>query len=300
VPIDTTPDHVAAAVPSIGAAATRWIDELGGGWVAPAWEVTRGGFATRQAGSRAAPSSSCSSRAPTTASRPASSTRYGAGIHHVTLKVPALLPAVATLEEAGLDLVDVSAEGGSWHEAFLGPSQVGGLIVQLAWSPRRRGLGRRSGRRPRPPAGRGAAAGPAADPPRPRRGGRVWRLLGAEVSREGEVLRVCWPDAPLDIEVVPGERARPLGLRMAGTPPLPADEIHGPRSWSRRAAEDRGRAAPGGPGPGGRGPGPGRGRGRPGITGSQPIDRLLVTSFGPDSRHHTPPSGAPAPGRQRS
>jgi hypothetical protein len=34
--ITSTPDHVAIAVPDIEAAAARWRDELGGGWV---WQL---------------------------------------------------------------------------------------------------------------------------------------------------------------------------------------------------------------------------------------------------------------------
>ena len=230
MPIDATPDHVAAAVPSIGAAAARWIDHLGGGWVAPAWEVAGGGFATRQA--RFAGGAKLELLEPRSDDGFATHflDRYGAGIHHVTLKVPALLPAVATLEEAGLALVDVTAEGEYWHEAFVRPSQVGGLIVQVAWS-RHDDDGWAAAMGTTPEAPRADAArllGPRLAHPDLDVAARVWRLLGAEVTRDDEVLTVRWPGAPLDIEVVAGERARPLGLRMAGTAPLPADEIHGP------------------------------------------------------------------------
>ena len=230
MPIDATPDHVAAAVPSIDAAAARWIDHLGGGWVAPAWEVAEGGFATRQA--RFAGGAKLELLEPRSRDGFASGFlgRYGAGIHHVTLKVPALLPAVAALEEAGLALVDVTAEGGYWHEAFVRPSQIGGMIVQLAWSKHDdRGWAAVFGatpEAPRPDAAR--LLGPRLAHPDLETAARVWRLLGAEVTRDDEVLTVRWPGAPLDIEVVAGERARPLGLRMTGTAPLPSDETHGP------------------------------------------------------------------------
>lgn len=230
MPIDATPDHVAAAVPSIGAAAARWIDHLGGGWVAPALEVASGGFATRQA--RFAGGAKLELLEPRGDDGFATRflDRYGAGIHHVTLKVPALLPAVAALEEAGLAVVDVVAEGDNWHEAFVRPSQVGGLIVQVAWAKHddegwAAALGT-TPEAPRPDAAR--LLGPRLAHPDLEAAARVWRLLGAEVARDGEVLTVRWPGAPLDIEVVSGERARPLGLRMTATAPLPADEIHGP------------------------------------------------------------------------
>jgi len=230
VPIDATPDHVAAAVPSIGAAAARWIDHLGGGWLMPAWEAPGNDFATRQA--RFAGGAKLELLEPRSDHGFATRflDRYGAGIHHVTLKVPALLPAVATLEAAGLALVDVSAENDYWHEAFVGPSQVGGLIVQVAWAKHddegwATALGT-TPEAPRPDAAR--LLGPRLAHPDLEAAARVWHLLGAEVARDGEVLTVRWPGAPLDIEVVSGERAQPLGLRMTGTAPLPADEIHGP------------------------------------------------------------------------
>jgi hypothetical protein len=230
VPIDATPDHVAAAVPSIAAAAARWIDHLGGGWVAPAWEVTSGGFATRQA--RFAGGAKLELLEPRSDAGFATRflDRYGAGIHHVTLKVPALLPAVTTLEEAGLALVDVTTEGGYWHEAFVRPTQVGGLIVQLAWSKHDDdGWAAAMGTTPEAPRADAARLlGPRLTHPDLDAAARVWHLLGAEVTRDDEVLTVRWPGAPLDIEVVAGERARPLGLRMTGAAALPADEIHGP------------------------------------------------------------------------
>lgn len=231
VPIEATPDHVAAAVPSIEAAAVRWIDHLGGGWIAPAWDVPGGGFATRQA--RFSGGAKLELLEPRTEDGFASRflARYGAGVHHVTLKVPALLPAVATLEDAGLDLVDVSAEGDTWHEAFLRPSQVGGLIVQVAWSRHDdASWAAVFGETPTPPRVDAARLlGPRLAHPDLERAARMWRLLGAEVARDGgELLTARWPHAPLDIEVVAGERAGPLGIRMAGTAGLPADEIHGP------------------------------------------------------------------------
>ncbi len=231
MPIAAIPDHVAAAVPSIEAAADRWIDHLGGGWIAPAWGVSAAGFATRQA--RFAGGAKLELLEPRAEDGFAARflARHGAGVHHVTLKVPALLPAVATLEEAGLDLVDVSAEGEIWHEAFLRPSQVGGLIVQVAWAQHDDAAWAAwFGTTPEPPRADAARLlGPRLAHPDLEAAARVWRLLGAEVARDGdELLTARWPGAPLDIEVVAGERAGPLGIRMAGTAPLPADERHGP------------------------------------------------------------------------
>lgn len=230
MPIEATPDHVAAAVPAIEVAAARWIDHLGGGWVAPAWGVPGAGFATRQA--RFAGGAKLELLEPRTEDGFAERflARYGAGVHHVTLKVPALRPAVTTLEAAGLQLLDVSTDGDLWHEAFLRPSQVGGLVVQLAWSRHDdEGWAALFGATPAPPRADAARLlGPRLAHPDLERAAWVWRLLGAEVARDGGRLTVRWPEAPLDIEVVEGERAGPLGIRMAGTSALPADERLGP------------------------------------------------------------------------
>lgn len=230
MPIEATPDHVAAAVPTIEAAAARWIDELGGGWIAPAWGVPGAGFATRQA--RFTGGAKLELLEPRARDGFAARflARHGAGVHHVTLKVPALRPAVAHLEAAGLEAVDVSTDGEIWHEAFLRPAQVGGLVVQLAWSLHDdEGWAAVFGAVPEPPRpGAARLLGPRLTHPDLERAARVWEVLGAVVVRDGERLTVRWPDAPLEVEIVAGERAGPVGVRMAGTPPLPADERLGP------------------------------------------------------------------------
>ena len=230
MPIDAVADHVAAAVPSIDAAAARWIDHLGAGWVTPAWETPGSGFATRQA--RFAGGAKLELLEPRGDGGFAARFlgRHGAGVHHVTLKVPALLPAVELLDDAGLDVVDVDAGNPYWHEAFLRPSQVGGLIVQVAWALHDdEGWAALLGgtpEQPRPDAAR--LLGPRLTHPDLDAAARLWELLGAEVVRDGEVLTVRWAGSPLDVEVVAGDRAGPLGLRMSGATGLPADEIHGP------------------------------------------------------------------------
>ena len=230
MPIPAAPDHVAAAVPSSDAAAARWIDHLGGGWLMPAWEAPGSDFATRQA--RFAGGAKLELLEPRAEHGFAARflDRHGAGVHHVTLKVPALLPAVAILEDAGLDVVDVAADNEYWHEAFLRPSQVGGLIVQVAWAKHDdEGWAAFLGTTPedpRPDAAR--LLGPRLAHPDLDAAARLWEVLGAEVEREAQVVTARWPGTPLDIEVVAGERAGPLGLRMSGVAGLPADEIHGP------------------------------------------------------------------------
>lgn len=239
MPISAVPDHVAAAVPAIEEAARRWRDELGGAWVGPRFPGDHAGFATRQlryprlAGPvRNTDGAKLELLEPTTPDGFAARflERFGSRVHHVTLEVPALLPAVEQLRDDGFDVVDVFAEGDVWHEGFLRPSQVGGLIVQLAW------MGHAdddwaamAGIEPERPAADGPVLlGPTLAHPDPAVAAGVWRALGAEVEGDADGLRVAWADAPLDIEVVPGPQAGPIGLRFVGTGAHPGGERVGP------------------------------------------------------------------------
>ena len=230
MPIPSVPDHVAAAVPSIDDAARRWHDDLGGGWVGPRFPGDQAGFATRQL--RFAGGAKLELLEPTTSDGFAAKflERFGARIHHVTLKVPALLPAVDRLRDDGFDVVDVFAEGDVWHEGFLRPSQVGGLIVQIAWTGRSDDeWAELAGIAPEPPATDGPRLlGPTLAHPDPAVVADVWRRLGAEVDGDADGLRVSWPDAPLDVEVAPGRQAGPIGLRFAAADAHPGDERVGP------------------------------------------------------------------------
>jgi methylmalonyl-CoA/ethylmalonyl-CoA epimerase len=242
VPITSEPDHVAAAVPSIDAAAARWRDDLGGGWVGPRFPVEQAGFATRQLRypGRRTPGAKLELLEPTTPDGFAAHflERFGARIHHVTLKVPALLPAVERLRDDGFDVVDVFAEGDVWHEGFLRPSQVGGLIVQIAWTGRTDDeWAELAGIAPEPPSPDAPALlGPRLAHPDPAAIAGAWRTLGAEVEGDADGLRVVWPDAALDIEVVPGSQAGPVGLRFATDVAHPGDARVGPATLPVDAA----------------------------------------------------------------
>jgi hypothetical protein len=228
VPIDSSPDHVAVAVPDIEAAGrARWHDVLGGGWVSPTFptDTSEVDFATRQL--------RYPNRAKLELLEPANPdgfaarflSRFGARVHHVTLKVPDLLAAVTEVERAGYDVVDVFAEGDVWHEGFLRPSQVGGLIVQLVWTDRTdEDWAAATGVSIEPPRDDAAQLlGPLLAHPDLAAAERVWATLGAEVTRDEDGLHVAWDGAPLSIRVEPGPSAGPLGLRFAGTAPLPSD-----------------------------------------------------------------------------
>jgi hypothetical protein len=232
VPITTTPDHVAVAVPSIQTAAARWRDELGGGWVAPAFPNDAAGFASRQLRYRNGVKLELlePTREDSFAGRFVG--RFGARIHHVTLKVPALLPAVEQLRDEGFDVVDVFAEGDIWHEGFLRPSQVGGLIVQIAWAGRTEDdWAELAGFEPEPPRRDGAQLlGPTLTHPDLERGELVWKTLGATVHREDDAMTASWETGGLDVRIERGPDVGPVGLRFRDAPTLPGVADLGPRT----------------------------------------------------------------------
>jgi methylmalonyl-CoA/ethylmalonyl-CoA epimerase len=59
-------------------------------------------------------------------------TRRGEGLHHMTFYVPDLAQAVASLQAAGIEPVDVDLRHASWKEAFLHPRDTSGVLIQLA------------------------------------------------------------------------------------------------------------------------------------------------------------------------
>lgn len=232
-PIDARPDHVAVAVPDYRPALARWKDQLGGGTVsrfhnAPVFRGTQLRFAGGGKLELLQPSEQDPS--PDNFVRRFIA-RFGASVHHVTLKVPDLLDALARLADAGLDAVDVDQSNEHWHEAFLRPSQVGGLVVQVAWSSTTSDeeWAARIGVEIEPPRSDAAMLhGPLLRHPDLGRAAEIWTLLGAEVLQRDESVLASWPDAPLDVRVVRGDTAGPVGLRFSGASSLPADDRLGP------------------------------------------------------------------------
>jgi catechol 2,3-dioxygenase-like lactoylglutathione lyase family enzyme len=224
-------DHVAVAVPGGGRAERRWRDDLGGGSV---WAEDNGVFVARQL--RYANGAKLELLSPSPADDSAGNFvrrflgRFGSTVHHVTLKVPDLPATLATLDGAGLDVVDVNLDSDVWREGFLRPKQVGGLVVQVAWAPgTEEELARRAGHVQTPPApGAAALLGPRLRHPDLAAARRLWTLLGAHVSDDRGARRCRWPDSVLDVAVVRGEPAGPVALRMTGTAPLPAQYGVGP------------------------------------------------------------------------
>lgn len=238
MPIDSTPDHVAAVVPSIDDALPRWQDALGGAvqWRFHTPSVFRGAALRFRGGTwlELLQPSERDDR-PREAGGPSGFVeafldRFGASVHHVTLKVPDLPAALDVLATAGLDAVDVSLDDPHWQEAFLRPSQVGGLVVQVAstdWSPEQ--FAAANGGPMADPADDGAVLlGPRLTHPSPQEAAATWRVLGAEAQGDDDRVLVTWPGNPFEVEVVAGERASAAGLRFTGTGPRPVDPAAGP------------------------------------------------------------------------
>lgn len=231
MPIDAVPDHVAVAVPTIDAAAGRWCDELGGAWANPRMALDQAGFATRQLRFRGGaklellePIGHGGFAAPFVA-------RFGARIHHVTLKVPDLLAAVEVVRDEGYDVVDINTDDDVWHEGFLRPSQVGGMIVQLAYAGRTDDeWAAMFGMTPQEPAADASVLrGPTLVHHDLDAAAALWTTLGATVEAAGDdALSIRWQDAPLDVRVERGTATGPLGLRFGGTSALPDDPRSGP------------------------------------------------------------------------
>lgn len=228
MPITATPDHVAVAVPSIERAGTRWHDQLGGAWCSPK-HADGPDFATQQLWYRGG--ARLELLEPTDAEGFAAGflARFGARVHHVTLKVPDLFDAIATIEAAGYDVVDVDTSIDVWHEAFLRPSQVGGMIVQVAHSTlTTEQWAAYLGFDPEPPPTAGPRLlGPTLFHPDLRACARVWETLGGQVDKDAEVVRVGWDTGELTVEVHAGDPADPV-LRFEGVPAAPADPELGP------------------------------------------------------------------------
>jgi catechol 2,3-dioxygenase-like lactoylglutathione lyase family enzyme len=221
-------DHTAVAVTDADAAMHRWRDRLGGRTVAWGTDATFRSHQLRYHGGGKIELLSPPEGGGGFVARFLE--RFGARPHHVTLKVPALGPAVATLRAAGLDCVDVREVDAHWHEAFLRPGQVGGLVVQIAWSGHSDDDWAASvGHRPEPPPADGPLlAALVLAHPDLSTAQQLWWRLGADVEAAPDGLVCAWPDSPIGIVIRQGEVPGPLALLFAGTEPLPAEEHVGP------------------------------------------------------------------------
>jgi catechol 2,3-dioxygenase-like lactoylglutathione lyase family enzyme len=241
--LTSTPDHVAVAVPDFDVADARWRDELGGRWVT--WFHNPGRFRSRQ--SRFRGGAKLELLMPSEADPSPDNfvrrylDRFGAQVHHVTLKVPDLHAAIATLDAAGLAVVDVDDRDPGWQEAFVRPSQVGGFIVQIARSAYRDAdWAAHHGYTPEePPADGAVLVGPLLEHPDLDRAAAVWTALGGTVTHEPGLVTVRWPDAPLAVCVREGAVAGPVGLVFEGAEPRDRDPALGAAVVPARALATR-------------------------------------------------------------
>src|ERR1700730_1695033 len=56
---------------------------------------------------------------------------HGPGVHHVTFKVPGLSEICRRAESLGYDVIGLDESDPSWKEAFLHPKQALGIVVQV-------------------------------------------------------------------------------------------------------------------------------------------------------------------------
>lgn len=228
--VDAVPDHVAAVVPDVTAAHARWRDRLGAGDRAgdgpfigfTNWQYRFAGGGILELLQGAGEESADFTRS--------FLDRFGPAIHHVTIKVPDLRDVLDDLAAAGIQLVDVDVSDERWRESFVRPSQVGGMIVQVAsstldddaWSAL-------TGFRmtdPRPDGAR--LLGPLLEHPDLDHVRWLWSALGADVAEVDEdTVEATWA-AGITVRTRRGGAARPVGLRVAGAPALPQDPVLGP------------------------------------------------------------------------
>jgi len=147
---------------------------------------------------------------------------HGAGIHHLTFKVPDLDAAAARAARFGYDVVGRSELHPSWKEAFLHPKQAQGIVVQLAESHPELGPEEWSAfpfpPLPEPAKERADLLGVRLSAASPARARRQWQeLLDGECSAERDRLVFRWPESPLAVTVELDAAAAegPLGIEIA-------------------------------------------------------------------------------------
>lgn len=217
-------DHVAVAVADVDAAVAVWLDrgavEVGGGTGATfrSHQVRFGnGAKLEMIGPGSGEGSSFID---------GFLARFGPGtIHHVTVKVDPTITihdAVRELDTEGIGTVDVKELWPRWHEAFVRPSTVGGLVVQVAWTDMDdKGWAETHGTGPLP------EPGPDAPVLHEVRLGHddlttsaaVWTSLGATLTHGDGAFTARWAGAPLAVRVEHDLTRGPHGVVVEGVAP---------------------------------------------------------------------------------
>jgi methylmalonyl-CoA/ethylmalonyl-CoA epimerase len=152
--------------------------------------------------------------------------RHGASIHHVTMMVDDFDVAVDHCRTHGLQPVGINRDLDLWHEAFLSPRQVGGLVIQLAWEPHPNAPALDAGTY-NPPAPHPDAArliGVALRHPDLAEATRIWSTLGATCHDTADGVACQWEDAPLQVHLHEGATAGPMHLVFDGGGARDADD----------------------------------------------------------------------------
>src|SRR5207253_6187285 len=144
----------------------------------------------------------------------------GAGIHHVTFKVPSLAEACARAESTGYDIIGRDESDPEWKEAFLHPKQALGIVVQFAES----GPPHAGSRPMVPPQGLPGAPPPVTILGLRMRGQSVeravtqWTTVLQGTAAEGPrgELVFSWRDSPmrLAVEIDPVQDEGPIALEL--------------------------------------------------------------------------------------
>lgn len=229
---DITLDHVAVAVPSVRDAHARWVHELGGADLRGGDNGTFEAHEFRYANGGKLELIQPSSYAGAQGFVASFLAKFGAGIHHITFKVRSIADALDAVESHGLQAVDKNVVHDHWKEAFLRPSQVGRIVIQIAESAFSDADWERFAEAPLPHAAPWAPSliGPLLGVESMAWAERLYSgLLGGAVAKDAAGrLTFGWPDSPLVVTVVedePGAR----GLLVDGWDgSLPAHPRFGP------------------------------------------------------------------------
>jgi methylmalonyl-CoA/ethylmalonyl-CoA epimerase len=157
--------------------------------------------------------------------------RQGAGVHHVTFKVPDIAAACARAREQGVEVVGYDDRNPGWKEAFLHPKRAQGIVVQLAQSePSLDWSIDRAWRfpevaAPRAPVAWRALVLCACDAASAR---RLWGDLlgGAPEPSRAQRLAFRWPGSPMriEVEVDPVAPEGPRAVELGAERPLALPE----------------------------------------------------------------------------
>ena len=223
-------DHVAVAVPSSEPALARWRDQLGAGF---AGGTRRDGFMTSQWRYRNGGKLELIEPDPNYPPEEVYLTgflaKYGASIHHLTLKVPNLEQPLDALRRAGIEPIGINREP-LFHEAFVRPRDGGGLLIQLLWT----NVADHEWENdlhwevtPPPVDGARLLAARLRHPDLSQ-AAWLWTILGAQVVWEDSGLVARWPESFMEVRIEPGQPAGPVDLVFGDASSRPAHPRIGP------------------------------------------------------------------------